>query len=167
MRDRLQEYVSSGLTRHRRCHVAIHQYHRQLRLRPRQGQPQALLARQQRADRQRVQHGSQFARIKRACRRIGGYRNGRFARRQELQRSGDIATQPLEQRVDIVPGDPESPRHGVPSPFIRQQSAEERSHSGRENGSARNGKKADNDEAESPALNHSGAYANPSSPWRF
>ena len=125
VRHRRLQDMSRRLTRHRQRNGAVDQNHGHLRLRTGQGKPQPILPSQQRPDGQPVQNPYQLILVQ--CHRLSGRsRCWRLARRQKLQRPGDIPAQPIQQREIVPPRHPKRSGRGVALRFLGQQTAKER-----------------------------------------
>jgi hypothetical protein len=114
------------LARRRQGHHAIHQNHRNLRLRASERQTQAFLASQQWSDGQRIQNPDQPCIVKWGWPLIGGKSGWYFAGRQKLERARHIAAEAIKKGEIIGPRHAECLSRGVALAFFRQETAEKR-----------------------------------------
>ena len=125
-RYRRLENMCGRLARRRQGHRPVHQNHRRLRLRAGEREAQPLLAREQRAEGQRVQHPDQAGIVKRGWLPVEGQSGRWLARRQKLERACDIAAEAIKKGEIIGARDAERLSRGVALAFLRQETAEKR-----------------------------------------
>jgi hypothetical protein len=90
------------------------------------GQSQSFLAGEQRTHRQRIQHTDEACIVERDWSLIQVGRSGRFARRQKLERTRDIAAETIEKSEIIAARNAERSGGRVPLALFRQKTTEER-----------------------------------------
>ena len=110
------------LARRRQGDRAIHQNHRNLRLRAGERETQAFLACEQWADGQRVQHPDQARIVKPGWPLIGGKRGRTFAGRQKLERARHIPAEHADRLAAYEQMEREQfPDPAAPAPGVRDR----------------------------------------------
>ena len=97
------------------------------RLRAREGKSKSVLAREQWAQRERVEHTDEACVIERGRLLMQGKRGWHFARRQKLERARHVASEAIEKGEIIAARDAERLGRRVPLALFGKETAEERS----------------------------------------
>lgn len=85
-----------GLARRGQRHRSVHENDRHFRLRAREGKSKSVLAREQWAQRERVEHTDEACVVERGWLLMLG-RGRHFARRQKLERARHVASKAIEK----------------------------------------------------------------------